>query len=55
MEEASGRPIVRRLAPALVLGAVIMVLVGGWLLFPYFATYVHRQDCVAAGRMNCGG
>ena len=45
----------RRLAPALFLLAFVVLLVGGWLLFPYFAAFMHRQDCIAAGNMNCGG
>lgn len=43
-----------RWLPAVVLLALTALLIGGWLLFPRLAAYMHRQDCIAGGHMNCG-
>jgi hypothetical protein len=37
----------------LALLAVLMVLAGGWLLFPRLHSEMMWQDCVASGRTNC--
>ncbi len=41
--------------PALVLLAVIVLAVLGWLWFPRLSAYMHRQDCIASGHVNCEG
>ncbi len=43
-----------RWLPAVVLLVLAALWVGGWLLFPRLAVYMRRQDCIAAGHMNCG-
>ena len=35
------------------LAVVLLLLVGGWLLFPYLHAEMMWQDCVASGRTNC--
>jgi hypothetical protein len=42
------------LLPVIVLVAVLGVIGLGVLLFPYALDYVHRQDCIASGRVDCG-
>jgi hypothetical protein len=42
----------RWLAP-LVLAAIVLLLLAGWFLFPRFQAYMARQDCIAAGHINC--
>ena len=37
----------------LVLALVVLLLVGGWLLFPRLHREMMWQDCVASGRTNC--
>jgi len=32
---------------------VVLVLLGGWLLFPRLHSEMMWQDCVASGRTNC--
>jgi uncharacterized iron-regulated membrane protein len=32
---------------------VLLLLVGGWLLFPRLHNEMMWQDCVASGRTNC--
>ena len=53
MDEEAGHPSSRWL-PALVLLALAALLLGGWLLFPRLSAYMHRQDCIASGHVNCG-
>lgn len=43
-----------RLLPALVLGALVLVILAGVWLFPRVAAYMSRQDCIASGHVNCG-
>ena len=33
--------------------ALLLLLVGGWLLFPRLHSEMMWQDCVASGRTNC--
>lgn len=40
--------------PVIVLAAVLGAIGLGVLLFPYALDYVHRQDCIASGRVDCG-
>ncbi|MDA8248078.1 MAG: hypothetical protein M0Z28_02780 [Rhodospirillales bacterium] len=47
------RPVVGWL-PALVLLALVALGLAGWRLFPLFAAYMERQDCIASGHVNCG-
>jgi hypothetical protein len=53
MDEEDRRGSVRWL-PGLVLLALVVLLMLGWVLFPRFAAYMQRQDCIASGRVNCG-
>jgi hypothetical protein len=39
--------------PLLVLLALVLLLGGGWLLFPRLHAEMMWQDCVASGRTNC--
>ena len=39
--------------PLIVLAALLALGLAGWKLFPYFAAYMGRQDCIAAGHLNC--
>jgi hypothetical protein len=39
--------------PALVLGLVVLVILGGWLSFPLLSHFLQKQDCIAAGYMQC--
>jgi Tfp pilus assembly protein PilN len=34
--------------------ALLLLLLGGWLVFPRLQNEIAWQDCVASGRMNCG-
>jgi hypothetical protein len=36
-----------------VLAAIVLLLLAGWFLFPRFQAYMARQDCIAAGHINC--
>jgi hypothetical protein len=42
-----------RLLPIAVLAALVLLMLGGWLLFPRFQAWMAFQDCVATGRTNC--
>lgn len=42
-----------KLFPAVTLVLLLVVLVGGWLLFPVVQNYMAEQDCIASGRTNC--
>jgi hypothetical protein len=44
-----------RLLPVLVLLGLVALLALGWFAFPRFLAYMQRQDCIASGRVNCGG
>jgi hypothetical protein len=46
-------PRAARLLPAITLVLLLLVLVGGWLLFPVLHAYIAEQDCIASGRTNC--
>ncbi|GAB0113814.1 hypothetical protein [Acidisoma sp. C75] len=37
----------------ILLVAIALVMVGGWLLFPTLTHFMQRQDCIATGRVNC--
>ena len=37
----------------LALAVIVVLLVGGWLLFPRLHAEMMWQDCVASGRTNC--
>lgn len=39
--------------PVLVLLVLAAGLLAGWLAFPHFLAFMQRQDCIAAGHMNC--
>jgi hypothetical protein len=41
------------IVPLLALLLVLLLLVGGWLLFPRLHAEMMWQDCVASGRTNC--
>ena len=43
------------LLPLLALVAIVLLLVAGWLLFPWLQRTIGHEDCVAAGYTNCGG
>ena len=53
MDDEAGQRAPRWL-PAAVLLALAALLLGSWLLFPRLAAYMHRQDCIASGHVNCG-
>jgi len=42
------------LLPLLVLAVLALLLVGGYFAFPLFFGVIHRTDCIAAGRTDCG-
>jgi hypothetical protein len=42
-----------RYLPAITLILLVLLLVGGWLLFPKLQAYMAEQDCIASGRTNC--
>jgi hypothetical protein len=42
------------IVPLLVLGLLAVLLVGGYYLFPHFFGVIHRTDCIASGRTDCG-
>jgi hypothetical protein len=46
-------PSATRYLPALTLVLLVILLVGGWLLFPKVQAYMAEQDCIASGRTNC--
>lgn len=39
--------------PIITLILLVILLVGGWLLFPKVQAYMAEQDCIATGRTNC--
>ncbi len=43
------------LLPVLLLVAIVLVLLGGWWIFPRLHNAVALQDCTAAGRTDCNG
>ena len=43
----------RDLMPVVVLAAIILVALAGWLIFPAVQRAVSNQDCVASGHVNC--
>jgi hypothetical protein len=43
----------RNLLPALTLIVLLLLLLGGWFLFPRVQAYMTQQDCIASGRTNC--
>jgi hypothetical protein len=40
--------------PLLVLAFLAVLLVGGYYLFPRLFGVIHRTDCIASGRTDCG-
>jgi hypothetical protein len=41
------------LLPVIVLAAILATIGLGVWLFPYALDYIHRQDCIAIGRVDC--
>lgn len=41
------------LVPVIVLVAILGLIGLAVWLFPYALDYVHRQDCIAVGRVDC--
>lgn len=52
-EPSPRRP--RDLMPVVVLAAIILIALAGWLIFPAVQRSLFNQDCVASGHVNCGG
>lgn len=44
----------RDIVPLLVLVAILVIALGGWLLFPAVQRELSTQDCIASGHNNCG-
>lgn len=46
----------RDLFPLIALAAVVLLMIGGVVLFPRIAGWLHYQDCIAAGYTpsSCG-
>jgi len=44
----------RDLLAPLVLAALLLLALAGWLLFPTLQHAVSYQDCIASGHNNCG-
>jgi hypothetical protein len=42
-----------RWLPSAVLAGIVLLLLAGWWLFPRFQAYMAREDCIAAGHINC--
>lgn len=42
------------LLPVIVLVAILGAIGLGVWLFPSALDYIHRQDCIAVGRVDCG-
>ncbi len=53
MSSPEPEPPATRYLPALTLLLLVLLLVGGWLLFPRMQAYMVEQDCIASGRTNC--
>ena len=43
----------RDLMPLVVLAAIVLVALAGWLIFPAVQRALSNQDCIAAGHVNC--
>ncbi len=41
------------LMPFVVIAAVLVLIYAGVSLFPYFKSYMVRQDCIASGQTSC--
>ncbi|WP_419730714.1 hypothetical protein [Lichenicola sp.] len=41
------------LMPFIVMAVLLVVIYGGFLLFPMIKSIINQQDCVATGRNDC--
>ncbi|GAN77613.1 hypothetical protein Asru_0395_02 [Acidisphaera rubrifaciens HS-AP3] len=40
--------------PLIVLTLIAALLAGGYFVYPRFFALIHRTDCIATGRTDCG-
>ena len=40
--------------PLIVLTLIAALLAGGYFAYPRFFALIHRTDCIATGRTDCG-